>query len=133
MGQANIAALGGAHPTNDISIEFKIIPTFEVLWFKIYSADHKKILHTSRQYNCRDVCKLSSWSDDNISNYSTPNFDQISNSIEIPLVGQGPDTVYVIKHSHDFILFCYVMVVLQFLDQWGVLKKCLQAHKSRSS
>ena len=43
MGQANIAARAGAHPTNDISIEFKIIPTFQVLWFKIYPADHKKL------------------------------------------------------------------------------------------
>ena len=47
--------------TNDISIEFEIRPIFAVLWFKMYSTDHE-ILHTSRQYNCRDVCKISLWS-----------------------------------------------------------------------
>ena len=36
------------------------------------------------------MCKISLWSIEHVLNYSTPNFDQISNSIEIPLVGQGP-------------------------------------------
>ena len=49
----------GARPTNDISIEFEIRPKFAVLWFKICSTDHNEMLHTSRQYNCRDVCKIS--------------------------------------------------------------------------
>ena len=52
----------GARPTNDISIEFEIRPKFAVLWFEIYSTDHNEILHTSRQCNCRDVCKISLWS-----------------------------------------------------------------------
>ena len=53
----------GTRPTNDISIEFVIRPKIAVLWFKIYSTDHNKILHMSRQCNCRDVCKISlNWS-----------------------------------------------------------------------
>ena len=52
----------GTRPTNDISIEFEIRPKFAVLWFKIYWTDHNKILHTSRQYNCHEVCKISLWS-----------------------------------------------------------------------
>ena len=51
----------GARPTNDISIEFEIRPKFAVLWFKMYSTDHYKILHTSRQCNCRDVGNISLW------------------------------------------------------------------------
>ena len=45
---------------------------------------------TSRQCNCRDVCKISLWSVKYILNQSTANFGQISNSIEISLVGQAP-------------------------------------------
>ena len=33
-----------------------------MLWFKMYTIDHKEILHTSRLCNCRDVCKISLWS-----------------------------------------------------------------------
>ena len=51
----------GARPTIDISIEFEIRPNFAVLWFKIYSSDHNKMLHTSRQCNCHDVCDISLW------------------------------------------------------------------------
>ena len=46
------------HPINHISIEFEIRPKFEVLWFKMYSAHHNEILHTSQQCNFRDVCKI---------------------------------------------------------------------------
>ena len=80
----------GARPTNDISIEFEIRPKFAGLWFKIYSTDHNEILHTSQQLRCRDVCKISLWSVTYILNWSTPNFDWISNSIEISLVGRAP-------------------------------------------
>ena len=52
----------GALPTNDISIEIEIRPKFAVLCFKMCSYDHNEILHTSRQCNCRDVCKISLWS-----------------------------------------------------------------------
>ena len=45
----------GAHPANDISIEFEIRPKLAVLLFEKYSSDHNEILHTSRQCNCRDV------------------------------------------------------------------------------
>ena len=58
----------GARPTNEISIEFEIRPKFPMLWFEIYSTDHSKILHTLRQCNCHDVCKISLWSVDHILN-----------------------------------------------------------------
>ena len=63
----NIQILGcdgipGARPTYNISIDFEIRPKFAVYWFKIYYTNHNKILHTSRQCNCRDVCKISLWS-----------------------------------------------------------------------
>ena len=48
----------GTRPTNDIAIEFEIWPKFAVLWFNLYSTDHNKMLHTSRQCNCRGVCKI---------------------------------------------------------------------------
>ena len=80
----------GARPTNDISIEFEILPKYTVFWFQMYSTDHNKILHTSRQCNCRDVCKISLWSVEYILNQSTANFGRISNWIEISLVGWAP-------------------------------------------
>ena len=52
----------GARPTKHISIEFEIRWKFRMLWFRIYSTDHNDILHTSRQWHCRDVCKISLWS-----------------------------------------------------------------------
>ena len=58
----------GTHPTSNISIEFEIRPKFEVLWYKTYSTAHNKILHMSRQCNCRDVCKISLWSFEDILN-----------------------------------------------------------------
>ena len=45
-------------PFNHISIEFEIRPKFEALWFKMYSAHHNEILHTSQQCNFRDVRKI---------------------------------------------------------------------------
>ena len=87
----------GARPTNDISIEFEIGPKFAALWFKMSSTDHNEILHTSPQCNCRDLCKISLWSVKHILNYSIPNFYQISNLIEISLVGQAPGLCLNIK------------------------------------
>ena len=52
----------GARPTEDISIEFEIRAKFAALCFQMYSTDHYKIVHTSRQCDCRDVCKIPSWS-----------------------------------------------------------------------
>ena len=85
-----INALPGARPTNDISIEFEIRTTFAVLWFKIFSINHNKILHRSRHCNCRDMCKILLWSVKHISNQSAPNFDWISNLIEISLMRRAP-------------------------------------------
>ena len=42
------------------------------------------------QYNCRDVFIISLWSVEHILNQGDPNFDRISNSIEILLVGRVP-------------------------------------------
>ena len=56
--------------------------------------DHIEILHPSRQCNCHDMCKISLWSVEYVLNYSTPNSYRISNSIEIPLVGQGKMMVW---------------------------------------
>ena len=89
----NVYGWAGARPTNDISIEFEIKPKLEMLWFKMYQTDHNEILHTSRQYNWRDVCKVSLWSVENILNSCTQNFDRISDLIEIPLVGRGPGPI----------------------------------------
>ena len=80
----------GARPTNGISIEFEIRSKFGVLLFKICSSDHNEILHTSRQCNCRDVCKISLWSVESIFYQSMANFGRILNSIEILLVGRAP-------------------------------------------
>ena len=80
----------GARATNDISIEFKIR---KVLWFLIYSTDHNKSLHASLQLYCRDVCNISLWSVEYISNQSTETFGWISNSIETSFQGQAPGLV----------------------------------------
>ena len=37
----------GAHPTNDISIEFETRPKVAMLQFQIYSTDHNEILHVT--------------------------------------------------------------------------------------
>ena len=86
----------GARPTSNISIEFESRPKFEVLWVKMYSADHNEILFMSRQFHCCDVCKISLRSVWHILNYSTLNVDRISNSIEILLVGRGPGSPLVL-------------------------------------
>ena len=110
----------GPCPTNDISIKFKIIPKFEVLWFKPYSTDHNENLHTSRQCNCRDMCKILLWSVEQILNYSPPNFDQISNSIQIALVGWGPGTHFtngLWAHGWNLWQFCAICLILMI--QWS--------------
>ena len=58
-----------------------------MLVLEMYLADHNEILHTSRQWHCRDVCKIPLWSVGHILNQSAANFYQISNWIEISLVG----------------------------------------------
>ena len=48
----------GGHPTHVISIKFKIPQKFQMLWFKMCSTDHSKILHTSWQLHCHDMYKI---------------------------------------------------------------------------
>ena len=54
------------------------------------STDHNKVWHTSQQCNCRDMCIISLWLVEHISNQSTSKFGLISNLIEILLEGRGP-------------------------------------------
>ena len=86
-----IPVVPGAHPINDISIEFEFRPKFAVLWFKIFSTDHNEISHISRQLHCFDVCEISLRLVEYILNQSAPHFDRISNSTAVPLVGRAPD------------------------------------------
>ena len=86
----------GARPTNDTSI--KIRPKFAVLWLKIFSTDHNEILHTSRQLH---VCRISLWSDEHFLNQRTPNFDRISNSVEIPLLLRAPGIRHIWQETRD--------------------------------
>ena len=114
----------GACPTNDISIKFEIRPKFAVLWFKTNSVNHNEILHTSRQCNCRDVCKILLWSVEHILNYSTPISYQISNSIKIPLVGQAPGrTMSLERHYIKLQLVEYQVSLLSLagfqMENWG--------------
>ena len=51
-----------ARPTNGIWIEFEILSKLGVLQFTIYLTNHNKILHTSGQLHCRDMCKIMLWS-----------------------------------------------------------------------
>ena len=72
----NIAAdalIPATRPTNYISIEFEAQWKFVMLLFITYSADLNKILYTSRQLYCRDVCQISLWLFERILNRSTPN------------------------------------------------------------
>ena len=83
----------GGRPTNDISIELEIQWKFVMLLFITYLVDHNEMLHTPRQWHCRDVHKMWLWSAEHILNQSTAKSDRISNSIEISLVGQAPGAV----------------------------------------
>ena len=75
----------GALPPKGNSIEFEIRSNFAVVLFEICSTDRNEILHTSRQLR-----KISLWSAEYVLNKSIANFGQISNSIEISLVGRVP-------------------------------------------
>ena len=63
-----IAGRTGAHPTNNISIELEIWPKFAVLWFEMSWTDHDEILHISWHLHCCDMCQISLWSFEHISN-----------------------------------------------------------------
>ena len=78
----------GACPTYGISILFGIWSNIAVLWFKIWSTNHNKILRTSRQCYCREVCKISLWSVEYVMNKSIRRLHWISNSLS---VARAPD------------------------------------------
>ena len=67
--------LPGTCPTDGILIEFEIRSQFAVLWFKICSTNHRKILHMSQQCYCRDMCKILLWSAKYVMNKSITKFD----------------------------------------------------------
>ena len=94
---ATYLKLGTWPPTNRISIEFKIQSDFAMLWFKMCSTDHNKMLHTSRQCYCYDVCKSSLWSVEYI---MKQRIHWIKNSIEISLVGWAPDLQNELQRLH---------------------------------
>ena len=103
----------GTCPTYDISTEFEIQRNFAMLLFITCSADHNEILHTSQQWHCRDMCKISLWLDDPVLNQSTRNFYRISNSIEIQLAGRAPRACITITTwcCHN----------TSFLTHWGLV------------
>ena len=113
--------VSGARPTNNISIEFEIRSKFGVLYFKIYLTDHNDILHKSRQYNCRDVSKISVWSMGYILNQNTANFGRISNSIEISLIGTGAKSTSNRRQSKSL---CYMGSF-----PWELCQPCYLWHK----
>ena len=96
----------GCHPTNDILIEFEFGSKFVVLWFRMCSSDHNKILHMSWQWYCRGMCKISLWSVDQNLTHSIIKFDWISNLIEISLVGQEPELELTKNIGYFFWVFC---------------------------
>ena len=70
-------------PTNVISIKFKILSKFAVLQFKMCPTVHSEILHFSRQYYCREMCRLLLRSVKYVMNKIIVKFHWISNLIEI--------------------------------------------------
>ena len=80
-----------AHPTYDISMEFEIQWNSVVLLLITYI-----LLITTKFCTCycRDVCKISLWSVEQILNQSSAIFYRISNSIKILLVGRAPSSVH---------------------------------------
>ena len=87
----------GTRPTNNVSIEIEIRWNVTMLLFIVYSLDHREILHTSRQSYCREESNNSLWSVGYSLHKSTTNFERISNSIEIPLVGLAHEAVFLLS------------------------------------
>ena len=92
---------------------------FGVLWFKIWSTDHNKILHMSRQCYCRDLCKISLWASECIMNKSIINFHCTSNSIKMQLVGQAPG-----ESQHCIRYFCESITIWHMLRQMSCCHTC---------
>ena len=82
-------------------IEFKVWPKFVVLWFKMFFTDQNKILHTSFQYNCRDMYKNLLWLVKYILKWITSSFCRIMNSIEILLVRWVPGQMHLQNETID--------------------------------
>ena len=100
----------------------KFYKKFGVLWFEICSTDLKEILHTPRQLHCRDVCKFSLWSAENIMNKAITSFHWISNSIEISLVGRAPGlhtTLFIVTWH---VTLCYDRLFVHQFHQFDNIK-----------
>ena len=103
----------------------------------MWSTDHNKILHTSRQLHCRAVCKILLWSIEYIFNQNTATFGRFSKSIEISLVGRAPGFACGLRSlSAECFLFHLSMIIVRragllwsqqdFEWRWSVpLFKCL--------
>ena len=64
----------GAHLTIGFSIIFEIWSKFGMFEFTTCVTNHNDMLHTLRQCKCRDVCRISLWSVEYISNQNAANF-----------------------------------------------------------
>ena len=107
-----------AHPTNGISIEFEIRSKFAGLWFHIWSAGHNEFFRTSRQFCCRDECKISFWSVAYVRTKSITKFQRISNSIEISSVGRASCWNEALWTALWFTRFCCVIAATKQLYKW---------------
>ena len=85
----------GGHPTNGILLKFEIWAKFGVLYYKMGSTDHNKILHTSWLWYCCDMLKTSLWSAIYAMKKSITKFHWIWNLIKILLVGWVPGLTWV--------------------------------------
>ena len=86
----------GARATNDISIEFEILWNFVMLLFSQSPQNFAHVTTVTLSW------RVQMWSVDRILKQSTANFDRISNSIEIPLVGREPG--YSLIKAYDVII-----------------------------
>ena len=99
----------GDHPTDGIWIEFEIRSKLGVLWCKICSNDHNRILHMSQQCYHHDTCKISLWMVEHIWNQSIANCHWISNSIKMSLVGRTPGPLIFSNESNIFLFELWAM------------------------
>ena len=80
----------GTGPTRGFGLNSEFDKKDGVLWFKMGSFDHNKILYASQQRCCHDVSKILLWLAKYVMNKSIANCHWISNLIEILLVGWAP-------------------------------------------
>ena len=90
----------------------------------MYSADRNRILHTSWQCSCRDVCKISLWLAEYLMNKTITKFHCISNSIKTSLVGQAPGDATWCQTSWSTLIQMWLVTCLvpsHFLTQCSLI------------